>query len=117
MKYYCKNCGSIFEPGVLINGIYNCPMCKKEMQPIPDYETPQMYEKRTGKAWPDDGLVFFNYKNSGNGKEVWASDNYDYAKWYASNNLKNECVIVIADPPVPPPDGWRPEELGGEYDL
>jgi hypothetical protein len=111
VKYYCEKCRSVFEPGVLkmIDGVYSCPVCKKAMERIPYYETPQQYEKRTGKEFPKEGVVFFIYKNTSTGNTFWAIDNYDYAKWYADNHPGYKHIIVIGDPPIPPPDEWRPE--------
>jgi DNA-directed RNA polymerase subunit RPC12/RpoP len=113
MKYYCKNCGSEFKPGRDYDPESypdrpdnKCPICLYigEVVPIPDYETPQQYEKRTGKPFPDNGLVFVftdiirghfdwrNYCRYGTAKKEWKSE-----------------LIVIADPPVSPPNTWRPE--------
>jgi hypothetical protein len=108
MKYYCKKCVSVFEPGVLkkIDGVYSCPMCKNTMERIPYFETPQQYEKRTGKEFPNEGAVW-----------CWVDGYEPYWGLFRSGEVKKTrlCVIeesaVIADPPIPPPDDWRPEEI------
>jgi hypothetical protein len=114
MKYYCKKCGS-----VLIEGddtrrsndyeVY-CPMCEDEnegevmMKPIPDYETPQQYGKRTGKAYPDDGAVYYRIPPAAQFRDEWTLREWGYVRKKFIGYW-----VVIADPPVPPPDNWRPE--------
>jgi hypothetical protein len=106
MKYYCPKCQSIFEPGVLkmISGVYGCPMCKKEMQIIPYYETPEQYEKRTGKPVSDDMAVWVK-------GEKWTICQYFHLHISVKQGF---CIIVIADPPFPPPENWKPEETDNE---
>ena len=100
MKYYCKNCENTWEPGKR-NGdirydLMACPFCKGgEVERHFDYETPEQYEKRTGKSYPNDWLVF----------------NLQLGHWYPCDyqRIKEGRLVVIADSPVPPPDDWRPE--------
>jgi hypothetical protein len=119
MKYYCKNCGTelrigkgidtsdLFEDGM------QCPFdyMHGEMKLIPNYETPEQHEKRTGNPWPDNGLVWFRlyayYRlEGGEGWDKWKVQLYGEIK----NVFKDRTLqIVIADPPVPPPYDWRPE--------
>jgi hypothetical protein len=81
-------------------------MCEDEnsndvkMEPVPDYESPAQYLKRTGKAYPDDGLVFVYV-------HAWWCDDFGSAKRYPANGIS----VVIADPPVPPPDDFVPEGI------
>jgi len=139
MKYYCKNCGSeiktnveamrtllnrayeimIFHSGrcdinPMINGsgyeehcveyravVRDIEVMLQKPELIPDYETPEQYEKRTGKAYPDHGMVWrFS-------KVHWFPCEYSWIKGEAK--LGRVYTVVIADPPVPPPDGWRPD--------
>ena len=113
MKYYCKTCESEYrtEQFDLEHPMGECLICNDchNLLIIPKYETPKQYQQRTGKPYSDDGLVFFNFKIADKNKFEWSSDNYDYAKWYINNHPQQEHIIVIADPPVPPPDDWRPE--------
>jgi hypothetical protein len=85
MTFYCKECKSLFVPGDDVNlsidpdGEYlvKCPVCTGffdgecepvYMQLIPDYETPEHYGKRVGKAYPDDGgQAFPCYADSSSG--------------------------------------------------
>jgi hypothetical protein len=104
MKYYCNHCESIFETKYTLT---KCSHCYGPLVEVPDYETPEQYEKRTGEPFPEDGLVWFRHKTW---KESWEHTRLchlktDDAEWLANN------IIVIADPPVPPPDGWKPEEV------
>jgi len=118
MKYYCKNCGSEFKTGFesyldagglsypkeeledILIFTDKCPYCEFELVEIPDYETPEQYEKRTGKAYSDDGLMWLFGE--------------DIGQWYPRQFIDIKYSLhfgspVIADPPVPPPDGWMPE--------
>ena len=137
-RYYCKNCGSESIEGLTQKGdkaLVLCNFCKKtnrhttspvKMVSIPDYETPEQYEKRTGKKW--NGAVWFN---------IWEvhKDNTlesifkitDKTRWQASTlpnvermvrdfeNMKYKKLdhigaLLCAQSPEPPPDDWRPEE-------
>ena len=111
MKFYCKNCKSVFEP----NGWHEydtkseeCPLCKagKLVVPIPDYETPAQYEKRTGKAFPDNGAVFERLKPIVN---AGVSGGWNLIQLGLRHGNDTNTDVVIADPPVPPPDDWKPE--------
>jgi hypothetical protein len=86
-----------------------CPFCKvgKLVEKIPDYETPARYKARTGKPYPDDGLVFFRHVYEGEADE-WKWHTYEIAIGYWADEAYDD--IVIADPPVPPPEGWKQEE-------
>jgi len=111
MRYYCKNCKSEFEP----NGWHEydtksgeCPFCKagKLVVPIPDYETPAQFKERTGKPYTDNGLVWAKRKDGSRG----LCEISEWGVWFFERAVKNNLPhIVIADPPVPPPDNWRPE--------
>ena len=102
MKFYCKNCDSDFNIGEKVDvALWQaCPICKEgklENMIIPNYETPAQYKKRTGKKYPEEGAVFGKPDNK------WIATTWSYAKLIC--NAKD---IVIADPPVPPNDNWRP---------
>jgi len=120
MRYYCKNCGSEFIPGkkeLVLPPVnepsIHCPFCVKvdyEFGIIPDYETPGQYEKRTGKTYPDNGLVWCRtIINSLRGWYEWHICTYCEAKQNVNRYFIADYQIVIIDPPVPPPDDWRPE--------
>jgi hypothetical protein len=134
MKYYCKKCGSIliigegidatelFEDGML------CPFdfTHGEMKPNPDYETPEQYEKRTGKPVSEDTAVWAKqtYISDWDNKKrltEWILTKYEAVKKIKKSILENkfgsdalEIIAVIADPPVPPPDGWKPGAQDGQ---
>jgi hypothetical protein len=109
-KYYCKNCGCILVEGKRKKEpCYDmkCPLCFYDdshndpfMEPIPNYETPAHYKERTGKEFPDDGAV-------------WVRSQFtDWELYYfseAGNVSSEERIVVVANPPVPPPHDWNPE--------
>ena len=114
MKYYCTNCGTevVIGEGINTQGLFEdgmiCPFNTDhgEMVEIPDYETPAQYKARTGKPYPDDGLVFFRQVFDGEvGK--WNFGAYLNAVAFWATEGVDE--IVIADPPVPPADDRRSE--------
>jgi len=117
MRHYCKSCEVEFnfygEFNLSGGGIYphkfeNCPICYTyPFRRIPDYETPEQYEKRTGKKW--NGAVYSvidaNYETY-----VWEGfGNVELAKAAKLFELGSP-IIVCAQSPEPPPDNWRPKE-------
>jgi len=109
MKYYCKNCGSEYRAGndkinLLSEDEHLCPFCRvlDVFEAVPDYETPEQYEKRTGKAYPEKGAVWIFVSFMGNAG--WVLGEYNKS----SVIVERSPAVVIADPPVPPPDDWRP---------
>jgi DNA-directed RNA polymerase subunit RPC12/RpoP len=101
-KYSCKNCGSIFEPGLKAefeNIKVRCPFCHYEaaLISIPEFETPEQYQQRTGELYPDKETVFGLYDGH------WHYWSYKYAKNIPIN------IMVIAPKLESPPDSWRPE--------
>jgi hypothetical protein len=112
MKYYCHNCGTelIIGDGVDTSEMFEDGLeCYFDwshgaMSRVPCYETPQDYEARTKKPWPENGLVFC--KNHPKDKD-WVPDTLAEARQIAEQFP--EQIIVIAEPPVPPPEKWRPE--------
>jgi hypothetical protein len=76
-----------------LNGL-ECSEYKK------DFITPEQYERRTGRKWPDDAAV---YVRLGLGF-YWGVNKYSYAKHV---DLTSHVVCAIED--GPPPDDWRPD--------
>jgi len=133
MKYYCKKCGSVLEiteetmlllkqreaevdrdpHEKLWDGeSMQCNVCVVDDSPvawmnkIPDYETPEQFQERTGKAYPNDGLVWMqNFPNNG---DIWRV--YIFEEAIRTKSFFPDRIFVIADPPVPPPDDWRIEK-------
>jgi hypothetical protein len=70
----------------------------------PCWETPEQWEKRTGKKWPDNWPVFFEYGENTH-------------EWYVDllKRVKHERVIKIGRIYIfteagPPPADWKLEE-------
>jgi hypothetical protein len=70
--------------------------------------TPEQWEKRTGKAWPDDWAVYCRYRSNGDELQChWRATTYDLIKneeWWLDQKQ-----IVCATEAGPPPDDWIPE--------
>jgi len=109
-KYYCKNCGSEAIKGDNARRsndfVVYCPMCEDEngnevkMTELPDYETPEQYEKRTRKKW--NGAVWRKHKGASKESTGWIAQRF-------TGNLEY-FYLLCAQSPEPPPDDWRPEE-------
>jgi hypothetical protein len=110
----CAWCGTTFfkEHARLDGKEKKCPVCghcgffanmpKEETEPR--RETPEQYEKRAGKPWPENAAVYtICVKNH---REFWYPKSLELVK-KAGVPLKN---VIIATEAGPPPDGWRPEE-------
>jgi hypothetical protein len=115
MKYFCKNCGTELVIGerIVLEDLFEdgmeCPFdCTHVMEEVPDYESPQAYEKRTGKAYSINGLVYCSQVHPNGVWGIWHVMSYFMAVHLQEKDLKG-IKIAIAIPPVPPPDDWRPE--------
>jgi uncharacterized phage protein (TIGR01671 family) len=108
-KYYCDKCKSEIRSDYVTCVCPTCGYNARKLQVLPEYETVEQWERRTGRKYQDDGLVWV--KDSEDDPEGWRVDTY-------RNAVDDErCFIVIADPPVPPPDGWIPKEEPKELSL
>ncbi len=109
MRYYCERCQTEIIFKETTSSIPDCPYChdRELIIDIPNYETVEQWEKRTGEEYPDDGLVWWKVKD-GLCKPC--------RKWevgaYRSviENQLHFYGMVVANPPVPPPDDWEPEK-------
>jgi len=113
MKYYCKKCGTTVD--VDDNGPFGfkrlipCPLVLShgEMIEVPDCESLAQYKARTGKPYPDDGLVFYRHIFSDEDFSEWFIDTYKHTvEWCVDEGIDH---IVIAHTPFFPPKEWRPE--------
>ena len=113
MRYWCSACGTVLTVGgqlkiseLFVDGL-ECyfDWGHGNMTRIPDYETPAQYKTRTGKPYADDGPVWI--------RDLMWKGEWLLCRWKTVNNRewlsKKENIVVIADPPVPPPLEWRPE--------
>jgi hypothetical protein len=127
MKYYCKCCESEITTKRLELPV--CPIClnatillhqpaladirrleteaqRLRLIEVPAWETPEQYERRTGKKWQDDWAVYALYENNdGERRWFWGGCGRERRKGENGNTRK----IVCAAEAGPPPDGWEPE--------
>ena len=112
MKYWCPECKTEIiefnELSILLRDA-NCPICNTEeaLEIIPDFETPEQYEKRTGKKW--------------NGA-VWVMDMDKLLGWDIRDGRKQKVLdsfefILCANSPEPPPDDYIPQEVDNIPEL
>jgi hypothetical protein len=107
VKYYCNRCKSeLYDPSG-INPFYDipCPRCSSFLIPIPSFETPEQYEERTGKAWPDNGAVYFRRGRPGDDVE------WGVCRWVSAR--RDHDICAVATEAGPPHDGWMPDEKKG----
>ncbi|MDR1230873.1 MAG: hypothetical protein LBK61_05680 [Spirochaetaceae bacterium] len=79
---------------------------KREVETNLRWETTDQYEKRTGKAWPDDWAVYYRQKEHGAWSD-WVIAKYSFV----NNGLDNiDHIIICATEAGRPPDDLRPEE-------
>jgi len=125
MKYWCPECKREYNTDFNMRW---CPLCDasvefKGLVKLPDFETPEQYEKRTGKKW--NGAVWFRKKEAGeggineNGDYVSSSNNWDISTiehldfLYLTKNKDGEpfenLTILCANSPELPPDDYVPE--------
>ena len=114
MRYYCEHCKTEYKFAERVEGAITydpddmCPVCGNddpsyELHPIPDYETPEQYEQRTGSPYPDSGAVWMRFADSEDDENaMWAI--YHHGSVKGLGNL-----FVVAEPSVPPPKNWRPQ--------
>ena len=132
MKFYCKNCECVLELSEKAELLLRqaaidedslghwdretllCDICSGEsqevwMKRIPDYETPEQYEKRTGKPWPDNAPVWYRYRNNGTDWSEWNLSTLKFIKFTKKNLLMIHIQRVCANSRngYPPPDYWR----------
>jgi len=99
MRYYCPKCKSEYNtPNFEVNW---CFICKHSPTvTVPDFETPEQYEKRTGKTLSLESAVWY-ITEDGDENTDWLLDNYGYAK-----GVEGVYIILCANSPEPPPDGY-----------
>jgi hypothetical protein len=102
MRYYCVGCDTEIIPGIDA-ALYVTCFCGTYLTKLPDFETPEQYEKRTGKKW--NGAVWWRFKRN-NGR---------WSKWQAHIEMMlvaigiNELQFLCANSPELPPDDYIPE--------
>jgi DNA-directed RNA polymerase subunit RPC12/RpoP len=121
-RYCCGNCGTVVIEGdeektSLYHFIY-CPWCEhpESMNLMLEYETPEQWETRMGKPYPDNGLVWIKSIEPKTGYiEDWHAETFFQFKAIKNRKIGNRLIhqnktfyVVIADPPVCPPEGFIP---------
>ena len=106
MRVYCKNCDTETNSGTIlaINDEGDCELCRAAgtAELVPEYETPEQYEKRTGKKWR--GVAWIKYP-----KEIkkWGAVVFEESH---EEDMDDRILFVCAQSSEPPPDDWRPKE-------
>jgi hypothetical protein len=96
-----------------------CPFCDYLLTGVPNFETPEQWEKRTGEKWK--GAVYFNLFSRKDGKSLYTDGRYQVSSTGEIIETIDrvmgllgfpDCVVVVvcATEAGPPPDGWKPEE-------
>jgi hypothetical protein len=80
-----------------------------EILQSPRWYSPEQWEKRTGKPWPDYWAVYYRtrYRPSIYDSEMWTM--WCVSK-YKTAKKKTAAQIVCATEAGPPPEDWEPEE-------
>jgi len=99
MKYYCPECKSEIDTEFI--DLLQCPICQGySIGRLPDFETPSLYEKRTGKKW--NGAVWWRWKKKS--RKKWEA-------WRTIDNIKEvddpNDQILCANTPEPPPEDYN----------
>jgi hypothetical protein len=72
----------------------------------PRWETPEQYEKRTGKPWPDKWAVYYRCSRA----DDWVVSSFEAAKRDIVMSLIPSADIICATEAGMPPNDWKPEE-------
>jgi hypothetical protein len=77
-----------------------------ELKAPPRWETPEQWEKRTGKAWPEMAAVYA-FPDLG-----WIAMSFWMPKLntFLGDRSHDDIIIICATESGPPPKEWRPEE-------
>ena len=129
-RWQCNSCKTKFEFGDNAWDIdSHCPCCGNMhpdyiLSPIPDYETPEQYKKRTGRELSGCAAVWYRYermridpttkKEDGTmTKTRWLLAELQTAKQlqFMQGLGAKPLNMVVVSMPEPPPDDWKPEEV------
>ena len=110
MNYYCGNCGVEFR-NILRADYTVCPFCKHKglVQAIPNFETPEQYEARTGKPWPNDAPVWCLMDTVLINWHLTYFRETEDGRLYINGHYIGIKAVICAQGPEVPPDNWRPE--------
>jgi len=106
-RLYCEACGTVSIVGEVAmerkkqecGTEVPCSFCaagaESVLKELPLFETVEQFEKRTGRIFPDHGIVWVK------GANRWFEKEYFY---YKGHNR----IVVVADFPFPPSFEWSP---------
>jgi hypothetical protein len=81
-----------------------------ELKKSPRWHTPEQWEKRTGKPWPEGGAVYWRMRDDKKSKWYkWFPMPREMAELAIAKTI-GEHQIVCATEAGPAPDDWAPEE-------
>jgi hypothetical protein len=124
-RVQCNWCMSVFgeEHIKVVDDEEYCPICGEtgylmdisEEEAPPRWETPEQWEKRTGKAWPENAAVRVLLPNKEwDLMEHWRAEQLrrDLARLDKDFGDEPEGLLIVCDrgEAGPPPNDWRPEE-------
>jgi hypothetical protein len=99
MKYYCKKYGTVYKDKCGLCAFVECGI--ESVVPIPDHETVEQWEERTGEEYPDTAPVYVLLSNGGN--SLWLPTDRITAPEFNSS-----IPFVVATEAGSPPSNWRP---------
>jgi hypothetical protein len=78
-----------------------------ELRAPPRWYTPEQWEQRTGKPWPDNWAVYYrSYPDN-----EWSLFSFKFAKYQISiRGVITTASIICVTEAGPPPNDWRPWE-------
>jgi hypothetical protein len=105
-RYYCENC----KITITYKEGKDCPFCDNpELRALPDYETLEQYEKRTGRKW--EGAIWIRCINKECAYHVHSNWIISTTRSLVDDELHKDCsfsIVICANLPKSPPDNWRP---------
>jgi hypothetical protein len=82
------------------------------MNRIPDFETPEQYEKRTGEKLRNNSAVWLRYKHEkyplGKNYVGWLVDEYERADFLLKDNRHFDVQVLCVSGVNSPPENWEP---------
>jgi hypothetical protein len=77
------------------------------VEQLANWETPEQWKKRTGKAWPEDWAVYVLVRDKYVREKIYRWKIFPY---YATRAFRGSNPIICATEAGMPPSNWKPEE-------